>query len=112
MQLDIEKIQDGQGAIVTIRSENLDAGNVKAFKDRMIPVLEDHQSVLLDMSGLTFVDSSGLGALLSCLRTVNNKKGQLKLFAMAKPVQALFELVRMHRIFSIYNTRDEALAAL
>ena len=112
MQLDIEKIQDGQGAIVIIRSENLDAGNVKAFKDRLLPVLEGHQNVLLDMSGLTFVDSSGLGALLSCLRTVNNKNGQLKLFAMAKPVQALFELVRMHRIFSIYNTRDEALAAL
>jgi anti-sigma B factor antagonist len=43
---------------------------------------------------------------------MNGKKGQLKLFAMAKPVQALFELVRMHRIFSIYNTREEALAAL
>lgn len=112
MQFDIEKIQEGKGVIVIVQSENLDAGNVKAFKDRLLPVLEDHQNVLLDMSRLSFIDSSGLGALLSCLRTMNSKKGQLKLFAMAKPVQALFELVRMHRIFSIYNTRDEALAAL
>jgi anti-sigma B factor antagonist len=112
MQLDIEKIQEGKGAIVIVQSENLDAGNVKAFKDRLLPVLEDHQNVLIDMSKLSFIDSSGLGALLSCLRTMNGKKGQLKLFAMAKPVQALFELVRMHRIFSIYNTREEALAAL
>jgi anti-sigma B factor antagonist len=43
---------------------------------------------------------------------MNNKSGQLRLFGMAKPVQALFELVRMHRIFSIHNNRDEALAAL
>jgi anti-sigma B factor antagonist len=64
------------------------------------------------MTALGFVDSSGLGALLSCLRTMNNKSGQLRLFGMAKPVQALFELVRMHRIFSIHNNRDEALAAL
>ena len=112
MQLDIEKIQEGKGAIVIVQSENLDAGNVKAFKDRLLPVLEDHQNVLIDMSKLSFIDSSGLGALLSCLRTMNGKKGQLKLFAMTKPVQALFELVRMHRIFSIYNTREEALAAL
>lgn len=112
MQLDIEKIQEGKGVIVIVQSENLDAGNVKAFKDRLLPVLEDHTNVLLDMSKLGFIDSSGLGALLSCLRTMNSKNGQLKLFSMAKPVQALFELVRMHRIFSIYNTRDEALAAL
>ena len=112
MQLDIEKIPEGKGAIIIIQSENLDAGNVKTFKEALHPQLECHQTVLLDMSRLTFIDSSGLGALLSCLRTMNGKKGQLKLFAMAKPVQALFELVRMHRIFSIYNTREEALAAL
>lgn len=112
MQLDIEKIQEGKGVIVIVQSENLDASNVKAFKDRLLPVLEDHTNVLLDMSKLGFIDSSGLGALLSCLRTMNSKNGQLKLFSMAKPVQALFELVRMHRIFSIYNTREEALAAL
>lgn len=112
MQIDIEKIPEGRGAIIIVQSENLDAGNVKAFKEALHPQLESHQNVLLDMSRLAFIDSSGLGALLSCLRTMNGKKGQLKLFAMAKPVQALFELVRMHRIFSIYNSREEALAAL
>lgn len=112
MQLNIEKIQDGKAVIVTIRSDNLDAGNVKAFKDQIAPVQEGHQAVLIDMSTLNFVDSSGLGALLSTLRGMNTKNGQLKLFAMTKPVQALFELVRMHRIFAIYNNRDEALAAL
>jgi anti-sigma B factor antagonist len=112
MQLDIEKIPEGKGAIIIVQSENLDAGNVKTFKEALQPQLTSFDNVLLDMSRLTFIDSSGLGALLYCLRTMNGKKGQLKLFAMAKPVQALFELVRMHRIFSIYNTREEALAAL
>ena len=112
MQLAIEAIQEHDGAIVSVKSENLDATNIKAFKDRVAPVLESHKAVLIDMSALTFVDSSGLGALLSCLRTMNNKNGQLKLFAMARPVRALFELVRMHRVFAIYNNREEALAAL
>jgi anti-sigma B factor antagonist len=65
--------------------------------------------VVLDMSALNFVDSSGLGALLSCLRAMNGKNGQLRLYGMTKPVRALFELVRMHRIFTIYNSREEAL---
>lgn len=112
MQIDIQNIESANGVIVAIQSPNLDAGNVKAFKEAMQPVLDSRQIVLLDMSQLSFVDSSGLGALLSCLRAMNNKSGQLKLFAMAKPVLALFELVRMHRIFAIYGSREEALAAL
>jgi len=111
MKLVIEKINADTGAVVIMQEENLDAGNVKAFKEAMQPVMDGHKAVLVDMSRLNFVDSSGLGALLSCLRTMNNKDGQLKLFAMTKPVQALFELVRMHRIFAIYNSRDEAVAA-
>lgn len=85
---------------------------MRLFKEQIAPLLGDNDVVLIDMGKLGFVDSSGLGALLSCLRTMNNKNGQLKLFALAKPVQALFELVRMHRIFSIYNNRDEAIAVL
>lgn len=112
MELDIEKIHEGQGVVVAICSENLDAGNVKAFREQIAPILEGHQTVLLDLGKVGFVDSSGLGALLSCLRTMKNRSGQLKLYALGRPVQALFELVRMQRIFSIYNTRDEALASL
>lgn len=112
MHITRENLPDNKGTIVTIECENLDAGNVKDFKEQIATVLQGSRAVLLDMSRLNFVDSSGLGALLSCLRVMNNRQGQLKLFAMAKPVQALFELVRMHRLFSIYNTREEAIAVL
>jgi anti-sigma B factor antagonist len=43
---------------------------------------------------------------------MKGKKGQLLLCGMTKPVRALFELVRMHRIFSIYNSQEEALVEL
>ncbi|MCG8991108.1 hypothetical protein [Laribacter hongkongensis] len=50
--------------------------------------------------------------MLSCLRHMNNKQGQLMLFALSKPVRSLFELVRMHRIFAIYNDLSEAMASV
>lgn len=112
MRITVETLPESKGALILIDSEHLDAGNIKAFKEQIGPTLNNFDNVMIDMSKLTFVDSSGLGALLSCLRTMNSKTGQLKLYSMAKPVRALFELVRMHRIFSIYNNRDEALAAL
>jgi anti-sigma B factor antagonist len=112
MRINSEILNEGKVLTISFRNDNLDASNTKQFKDAVQPLLEGHQTIMFDMSGLNFVDSSGLGSLLSCLRTMNNKDGQLILYAMNKPVQALFELVRMHRIFSIYTTKEEALASL
>ena len=97
---------------VAFNQENLDAGNVKSFRDAMQTSVSESPVLLLDMSALQFVDSSGLGALLSVLRGVNNQNGQLRLFAITKPVMALLELVRMHRIFAIFGTRDQAVEDL
>ena len=109
MKLTITEATGNKAAIVSFPVDNLDAGNVKAFREAIQPVTDAREIVVLDMSTLNFVDSSGLGALLSCLRTMNGKNGQLRLYGMTKQVKALFELVRMHRIFTIYNSREEAL---
>jgi anti-sigma B factor antagonist len=46
--------------------------------------------------------------LLSCLRKLHSSGGELKLFGLTNQVRGLIKLVRMHRIFDIYNTREEA----
>jgi len=97
--------------VVEVPGPSLDASNSKDFKNEVSPILNSEQRVIFDLEHLGFVDSSGLGAILSCLRQLNGAGGDLKLCGMTKPVRALFELVRMHRIFEIYDSRDEALAA-
>jgi anti-sigma B factor antagonist len=52
-----------------------------------------------------------LGAFISCLRKVNAKGGDLKLYGMSKQVRGVFELVRMHRVFDILATREDAIRA-
>ncbi|MHB1462771.1 MAG: STAS domain-containing protein [Armatimonadota bacterium] len=109
MNLSVTK--SGDIAIVEIPGDHLDAGNVKEFKREITQVLNDNKKVVFDFGQLRFVDSSGLGAILSSLRTLNAAGGDLKLAALSKGVRALFELVRMHRIFDIFNTVDEAVKA-
>jgi anti-sigma B factor antagonist len=109
VELLIEKTNDV--AVVSIPVAELDAGNAAEFKRDMAPVLEAHAKVVLDLSKLRFVDSSGLGAFISCLRKLNEKHGDLKLCGMSKQVRAILELVRMHRIIDIYATRAEAASA-
>lgn len=98
-------------AITTVPVDELDAGNVAEFRREIGPILESHTKVILDLSRLKFIDSSGLGAMISCLRQLGAKGGDLKLCCLSKPVRAAFELVRMHRIFDIYPTQEEALRA-
>lgn len=109
MNLTVTK--SGDITIVEIPGDHLDAGNVKEFKREITQVLNDNKQVIFDFGQLRFVDSSGLGAILSSLRTLNAAGGDLKLAALSKGVRALFELVRMHRIFDIFNTVDEAVKA-
>jgi anti-sigma B factor antagonist len=109
MQLAIETV--GSVAVATMPVEELDAGNAAEFKRDIAPLLEAHANLVLDLSRLLFVDSSGLGAFISCLRNLNAKGGDLKLCGMSRPVRAVFELVRMHRVFDILATREEAVRA-
>jgi anti-sigma B factor antagonist len=110
MEMTVEKL--GDVTIVQLLGEQLDASNAKDFKRDIASVLGAASKVVFDLSQLRFVDSSGLGAILSCLRQVNSGGGDLKLCGLSKPVRALFELVRMHRIFDICETRDDAIRTL
>jgi anti-sigma B factor antagonist len=109
MQLAIEKV--GNVAVAAMPVEELDAGNAGEFKRDIAPLLEAHANLVLDLSRLRFVDSSGLGAFISCLRKLNAMGGDLKLCGMSKQVRAVFELVRMHRVFDILATKEDAVRA-
>jgi anti-sigma B factor antagonist len=109
MLLQVENIEDV--AVVVLLADRLDAGSTTEFKREVRPVVSANSKVAFDMSHLNFVDSSGLGAILSCLRQLNASGGDLKLFGVTKPVRGLLELVRLHRIFDICDARDETLAA-
>ena len=109
MQLAVEAI--GTVAVVTIPVEDLDGTNADEFKQDIAPVLATHAKVVLDLSRLVFVDSAGLGAMISCLRKLNARGGDLKLSGMSTGVRAVVELVRMHRVFDILATKEEAVQA-
>ncbi len=101
----------GDVIVAVVPMEELDASNSAEFKRDVTPLLDATTKLVLDLSRLRFVDSSGLGAFISCLRQLNAKGGDVKLCSMSKQVRGVFELVRMHRIFDIYATREDAVRA-
>lgn len=105
---------DFQGSVFIAlpTAKTLDASNVQAFRAAMIPHIEQHDKIILDLSAVEFIDSAGIGTLISCLRVVTERQAQLRLCGMNRAVRALFELMRMHRLFEVYSDRDSALSSL
>lgn len=101
----------GDVAVITLPMTTLDASTVGEFEREILPLLKTRTRWVMDMSNLEFVDSSGLGMFMRCLRPLRAAGGDLKLFGMTKPVRTIFELVRFHRIIEIYNTQEEAIRA-
>src|ERR1700754_41286 len=106
MNTRLEKV--GNITVIGVEGDSLDASNAQDFKRAVAPAVAENCKLVFDLSLLQFIDSSGLGAFLSCLRQLHATGGDLKLCGMTRPVRGLFELVRMHRIFDIHNTREEA----
>jgi anti-anti-sigma factor len=99
--------------VINLDGENLDASEAPHFKERIIDCITNCKNprVVFNLDKLQFIDSSGLGALLSILRFVNSQNGDLRLACMANPVRTMFQIVRMHRLFEIYPTPQEAVAS-
>ena len=100
---------DNDVLLIELNEGNLDASNAREFRDSIQLMMRERTRVVLDMAGVKFVDSSGLGALISCLRLLNGREGDFRLCAMSKPVRALIELMRIDRVFNIHTTREEAI---
>lgn len=82
--------------------KELAASNSNSFRDQVRASLADSQRVIeIDLSETMFMDSCGLGALISLHKTACGRNGLVRLLNPTPPVQQILELTRMHRIFEI-----------
>lgn len=67
--------------------------------------------LIIDLAQVRFIDSSGLGALLSGYKNAGLRSGSFVLAGLQPRVQSMFELTRLHRVFEIYASLQEALGS-
>lgn len=85
---------------------------VEEFKKALLDIIErGHINILVDMSKVEFADSSMLGALVSALKMLTRKRGDLKILGLKPPVRAIFELTRLYRVFEIFEAEEDAIAS-
>src|SRR5215471_6938975 len=67
--------------------------------------------ILIDMSGVAYIDSSGVASLIEGLQLSNQKKRQFMIFGLTQRARAVIELARLDKVFKIFATEAEALGA-
>ncbi len=110
--MNIKREEQDNVVLMQIKEERLDAHNADELKQELGRLFEaGRTNVVVDLKEVRFIDSSGLGALVSGFKNASARQADLKLSGMQSQVRSMFELTRLHRVFDIYTTMDEALAS-
>ncbi len=87
---------------------NLDASKSLEFRDEISSLLESDTKVfLVDFKDVSFMDSSGLGALVLAFKTARAYEKKLVVCSINEQVRILFELTGMDKVFEVFNNREE-----
>jgi anti-sigma B factor antagonist len=108
MQWKIE--ENGAVKVIYVKEERLDAHNSDELKAELNRLFDGGtKDLLIDLKEVRFIDSSGLGVLVSGFKNAAARQGSLKLSGLQSQVKSMFELTRLHRVFDIFQTVDDAL---
>jgi anti-sigma B factor antagonist len=110
MALEVQTRQADNGVTVLAPTGRLDVAGAPTLKDAINEVAKGGPArVVIDMEGVSFVDSTGLGSVIAALKQVRTNQGELRLAAPNQQVRVVLELTTLDRVFPYYATVEEAL---
>ena len=113
MNFDIKTEQLGDDAYLISLSGEVDLYTAPDFKQQLLQVIGDGaRQVIVDFSQTTFIDSTTLGVLVGGVKRLRPNGGQLSLVCSDRNITKIFEITGLDRVFSIYGSREEAVAAI
>ncbi|WP_299683819.1 STAS domain-containing protein [uncultured Tateyamaria sp.] len=107
--MELDSQQNGPLQIVRVNSARIDAAVAIEFKDAMRQVTDTGSpTVILDLSTVEFIDSSGLGAIVASMKHMGQERS-LVLAGLTPTVDKVFRLTRMDSVFGVFPTLETAL---
>lgn len=111
MALEVQSRQTDDGVTVVAPTGRLDVAGAPTLKEALSELMGNSPAkVVIDMEGVSFVDSTGLGSVIAALKQIRGRQGQLRLAAPNQQVRVVLELTTLDRVFPYYATLEEALA--
>ena len=109
--MNINRIDHEAVTVVQPDGDRLDIAVASDFRNTLLDLIENgRRNLVVDLKTVSFIDSSGLGALVSALKTLkaNGGNGDVRLAHVQEPVVALLEIIRLNRVFTTYPSVEGA----
>ena len=111
-ELDIKERQAGDVTVLDMSGKiTIGEGSV-ALRSAVRRLLEEgKKKILLNLAGVGYIDSSGIGELVSSYTAINKEEGQLKLLNLTQKLQDLLAITKLLTVFDTYDSEQEALGS-
>lgn len=110
--MNIETTEQGRVTIVSVEGDLVLGPPETNFKRKVDELLQTGRvDLLVDLGRVSYVDSSGLGALVRALSETNKEGGQTKLLHVGPRLRKLLEITKLNSIFEIYDDREQAVSS-
>jgi anti-sigma B factor antagonist len=108
MELDINTQRDGNQCTVTLDGE-VDVYTAPRLKEELVSVIEDGcVNVIVDLDKVGFIDSSGLGVLVSALRRARERDGVVRIVCTRDNILKIFRITGLDKVFPVFADAEEA----
>jgi anti-sigma B factor antagonist len=109
--MDMDVKDSGQVTVVTARGD-IDMAVADSVRKQLIGLVDRGRvRLVLDLGGVLYIDSAGLGALVAAMKHARAAGGDIRACRLDTDVRSLFQMTRIDNVMSIHATRQEALAA-
>ncbi len=104
--------RDADAGVIYVSGE-VDMYTAPQLKERLLDLIDGGaKRIVVDLSAVTFIDSTALGVLIGGVRRVHGAGGAMSLVVTSRAVERVLSITGLDRVFSIHSTLDEAIAAL
>jgi len=108
----IKKNPQDDVMVLELSGKIMGGPDFEKFKDEVTTVVDGgFKKVILDLSGVPWINSTGLGILITGYHSIKAAEGVLKICAVKERVLSIFYISQLQNIFDVYETREEALAS-
>ncbi len=100
-----------QGRFLVIHLEgDVDAYSSGKIKDMILGQIDQgNSSLVIDLAKVPYMDSSGLGMMVTVLKNINKRQGTLRIIGLNGDLKNIFSLTRLDKVFNLYGSLEEAL---
>lgn len=109
--MSVGNITEQQGRIVVELAGEIDLENAGAVRRAILDNLKKGRDVMIDLSQVTYIDSSGIASLVEGLQVARKQKNDLVLVSVSQRVRRVLELARLDKVFAIHADLGSALTA-